>query len=67
MIIRNISNGILRNKEIENKRKYQVYERMIKSTLLYGKEIRKLTEEKNRKIEAVEMNAITRSVGLGQI
>lgn len=60
-------NSILWSKEITKKRKYNIYESMIKSTLLYGAETWRLTERYKKKIEAVEMDAIRRSLRISRM
>lgn len=55
-------NGILWSKEITKKRKYNIYETMIKSTLLYGAETWRVSEKQKKKLETVEMEAMRRSL-----
>lgn len=59
-------NGILWNKNISKKRKFNIYEAIIKSILTYGAETWRLTEKNKRKIEAVEMDAIRRSMRISR-
>lgn len=55
-------NGVLRSKEIGKTRKLRICDAIIKSTLIYGSETWRLTEANKRKIEAVEIKALRRSV-----
>lgn len=54
-------NGIWWSKEIGKKRKLQIYEAMVKSSLLYGSEIWRVTENLKKKLEATEMDAMKRA------
>lgn len=54
-------NSILWSKTISKKRKYNIYNTMIKSILLYGAETWRLSEANKKKILATEMDAIRRS------
>jgi hypothetical protein len=53
--------GILWSKDIRKERKLNVYNALIKSSLLYGSETWRLTENKKRRVEATEMDAMRRS------
>jgi len=59
-------NGILWNKSITKKRKFNVYEIMINSIMLYGCETWRLTERNKRALEATEMDAIWSSMRISQ-
>lgn len=59
-------NGILWSKSITKRRKFNIYETMIKSNLLYGAETWRITERYKKRIEAVEMDAIRRSMGISR-
>ena len=48
-------NGILWSKDIRKERIFSVYNALIKSSLLYGSETWRLTENNKRRIEATEM------------
>ena len=50
-------NGILWSKDIRNERKLNIYNALIKSSLLYGSETWRLTENNKRRVEATEMDA----------
>jgi len=54
-------NGILWSKDIRKERKLNIYNALIKSSLLYGSETWKLTENNKRRVEATEMDAPRRS------
>jgi hypothetical protein len=54
-------NGILWNKDIRKKRKLNIYNALIKSSLSYGSETWRLTENNKRRVEASEMDALRRS------
>ena len=54
-------NGILRSKNIRNERKSKIYNALIKSSLLYGSETWKPTENNRRRVEATEIDALRRS------
>jgi hypothetical protein len=54
-------NGILWSKDIRKERKLNIYNSLIKSSLLYGSETRRLTENNKRQLEATEMDALRRS------
>jgi len=54
-------NGILWSKDIRKKRKLNIYNALIKSSLLYGAETWRLTENNKRRVEATEMDALRRS------
>jgi len=53
-------NGILWSEDIRKERKLNIYNALIKSSLLYGSETWKLTENK-RRVEATEMDVLRRS------
>lgn len=59
-------NGILWSNNISKKRKFNIYETMVKSTLLHGAETWRITERYKRKIEAVEMDAMRRSLRISR-
>lgn len=59
-------NNILWSTQISNKRKFNIYETMIKSSLLYDAETWRLTEKNKNKIEVVEMDAIRRSLRISR-
>jgi len=54
-------NGILCSKDIGKERKLNIYNALIKSSLLYGSETWRLTENNRRRVEATEMDALRRS------
>jgi len=54
-------NGILWSKDIKKERKLNIYNALIKSSLLYGSETWRLTENNKRRLEATEMDALRRS------
>ena len=54
-------NGILWSKDIRKERKLNIYNPLIKSSLLYGSETWRLTENNKRWVEATEMDALRRS------
>ena len=56
-------NGILWSKDIRKKRKLNIYSynALIKSSLLYGAETWRITENNKRRVEATEMEASRRS------
>ena len=54
-------NGILWRKDIRKKRKLNIYNVLIESSLLYGSETWKLTENNKRRVEATEMDVLRRS------
>jgi hypothetical protein len=54
-------NGILWSEDIRKERKLNIYNALIKSSLLYGSEIWRLTENNKRRVEATEMDALRRS------
>ena len=53
-------NGILWSKDIRNERKLNIYNALIKSSLFYGSETWRLTENIKRRVEATEMDALRR-------
>jgi hypothetical protein len=56
-----VFNGILWSKYIRKERKLNIYNALIKSSLLYGSETWRLTENDKRRVEATEMDAQRRS------
>jgi hypothetical protein len=54
-------NGILRSKDIRKESKLNIYNALIKSSLLYGSETWKITENNTRRVEATEMDALRKS------
>ena len=54
-------NGILWSKDTRKERKLNIYNVLIKSSLLYGSETWSLTENNKRWVEATEMDALRRS------
>jgi len=52
---------ILWSKDIRKERKLNIYNALIKSSLLYGSETWRLTENNKRQVEATEMDALRRS------
>ena len=54
-------NGILWSKDIRQERKLNIYNALIKSSLLHGSETWRLTENNKRRVEATEMDALRRS------
>jgi hypothetical protein len=54
-------NGILWSEDIREERKLNIYIALIKSSLLYGSETWRLTENNKRCAEATEMDALRRS------
>ncbi|XP_044744708.1 uncharacterized protein LOC123306668 [Coccinella septempunctata] len=59
-------NGIFWSQQIGKQRKYNIYETIIKSGLLYGAETWRITERNRRKLEAVEMDVFRRSLGISR-
>jgi len=51
-------NGILWSKDIRKERKLNIYNALIKSSLLYGSETWRLTENNKRRVEATEMDVL---------
>lgn len=51
-------NSILWSREISKKRKFNIYQTMIKSSFVYGAETWKITDKQKKRIKAVEMDAI---------
>jgi len=51
-------NGILWSKDIRKERKLNIYNALIKSSLLYVSETWRLTENNKRRVEATEMDAL---------
>jgi len=54
-------NGILWSEDIRKERKLYIYNALIKSSLFYGSETWRLTENNTRRVEATEMDALRRS------
>ena len=54
-------NGILWSKDIRKERKLNIYNVLIKSSLLCGAETWRLTENNKRRVEATEMDGLRRS------
>jgi hypothetical protein len=54
-------NGILWSKDIRKERILNIYNALIKSSLLYGSETWSLTENNKRRVKATEMDALRRS------
>jgi hypothetical protein len=54
-------NGILWSEDIRKERKLNIYNALIKISLLYGSETWRLTENNNRWVEATEMDTLRRS------
>jgi len=53
--------GILWSKDIRRERKLNIYNALIKSSLLYGSETWRLIENNKRRVEATEVDALRRS------
>ena len=53
-------NGLLWSKDIRKERKLDIYNALIKSSLLYGSETWRLTENNKRRVEATEMDVLRR-------
>ena len=54
-------NGILWSEDRRNERKLNIYNALIKSSLLYRSETWRLTENNKRRVEATEMDALRSS------
>jgi hypothetical protein len=54
-------NWILWTKDIRKERKLNIYNTLIKSSLLYGSKTWRLTENNMRRVEAIEMDVLRRS------
>jgi len=54
-------NGMLWSEDIRKERKLNIYSALIKSSLLYGSETWRLTENNKRRVEATEMDVMRRS------
>ena len=54
-------NGILWSKDIKKERKLNIYNALIKSSLLYGSKTWRLTKNNKRRVEVTEMDALRRS------
>ena len=54
-------NGTLWRKDIRKERKLNIYNVLIKSSLLYGSETWRLKENNKRRVKATEMDALRRS------
>jgi hypothetical protein len=52
---------MLWSKDIRKERKLNIYNKLIKSSLLYGSETWRLIESNKRRVEATEMDALRRS------
>jgi len=52
---------ILWSKDIRKERKLNIYNALIKSSLLYGSETWRFTENNKRRVKATEMDALRRS------
>jgi hypothetical protein len=50
-----------RNKDVRKERKLNIYNALIKSSLLYGSETWRLTENNKRRVETTEMDALRKS------
>jgi len=59
-------NGILWSKDIRKERKLNIYNVLIKSSLLYGSETWRLSENNKRWVEATEMDALRRSARISR-
>jgi hypothetical protein len=53
-------NGILWSEDIRKERELNIYNALIKSSLLYGSETWRLAENNKRRVEATEMDALRR-------
>jgi len=51
-------NGILWSKDIRKERKLNIYNALVKSSLVYGSETWRFTENNKRQFEATEMDAL---------
>lgn len=60
-------NGVLWSSNIGKKRKHNIYETIIKSSLLYGAETWTISESNRRKLEATEMDAFRRTLGISRM
>jgi len=56
-----VLNGILWSKDIRKERILNTYNALIKSSLFYGSETWRLTENNKRRFEATEMDVLRRS------
>jgi len=54
-------NGVLWSEDIRKERKLNIYSALIKSSLLYGSETWRLTENNKRRVKATEVDALRRS------
>jgi len=54
-------NGTLWSKDIRKERKLNIYNALIKSSLLCGSETWRLTENNKRRVEVIEMDALRKS------
>jgi len=59
-------NGILWSKDIRKERKLNIYNALFKSSLLYGSETRRLTENNKRRVEDTEMDALRKFSGISR-
>ena len=57
---------ILWSKDIRKERKLNIYNALIKSSLLYGSETWRITENDKRRVEATEMDVLRRSSGISR-
>lgn len=60
-------NGILWSRQLTTHRKYNIYNAMIKSSLLHGSETWRMTERNKRMLEATEMDALRRSARISRM
>lgn len=58
--------SIFWSKEITKKRKFNIYETMVKNVLLYGIETWRITEKYKAKLGAIEMDAMRRSLRISR-
>jgi len=54
-------NGLLWSEDIRKERKLNIYSALIESSLLYGSETWRLTENNKRRVKATEMDVLRRS------
>ncbi|XP_030758794.1 uncharacterized protein LOC115884375 [Sitophilus oryzae] len=59
-------NGVFWSNEAGKKRKINIYQTLVKSSLLYGAETWRITEANRKKLEAVEMDAYRRTLGISR-
>lgn len=60
-------NGIWWNKEISKRRKYNIYNTIVKSIVLYGAEVWRWNEADKRRVAALEMDALRRSCRISRM